>query len=258
MTTQSQTGVFLCKCGNKIEPVVDLGAVQEQLSANPDVAHCDILSYPCIKPGLEQITQAVGDKGLNRMIIAGCESRLMLKKLANVFQPLGFHKEQIVMVNLRDHVAAVSSLSSQENAVKGAKLIQAAVAEMAVLAPTIQTLAQISEPVLIVGGGIASFAAAKELHDNKCDFIMVASEIDPVKVVGNLHLTYPGERAYYDRLHQIVKKVTTSRYGTFLTDRDLIALSGVTGDYTLTFQHHRNASTEKIQAGAIIVCIMHN
>lgn len=255
MNAQPKTGVFLCKCGNRIEPFVDLGHLLNHVTADSGVAHCEILPYPCTRPGWEHMMQTVAGKKLNRMVIAGCESRLMAKTFSRVFEPLGFHKEQIDMVNLRDHVAAVSAMSPKDNAAKGAKLIGAAVAEMAVLAPTIQTLARIEGPVLIVGEGIASFAAAKELHDHQYEFILAASDIDPRKILNALHHTYPGERSYYHKLEHMIEEVTTSRYGTFLTDHKLTLLSGVTGDYSLTFQHRDHASARQVHAGAVIVCI---
>jgi len=255
MHTTSQTGVFLCQCGNKIAPLVDLEALKERISADAKVTHCEIMPYPCTAPGMAQVTKAIADNDLNRMIIAGCEGRLMIKKLTAAFEPMGFHKEQIDMVNLRGHVAAVSNMSPQDNAHKGAKLITAAVAEMTALAPTLQSLAKIDGPVMILGGGVASFAAAKSLMDKGVDFIMAATVIDPDTVINHVHESYPGERASYARLHRMIKEVVESGRGTFLTDLNLTALSGVTGDYTLTFVHPEKHTEHKFKAGAVIACI---
>lgn len=254
-THRAQTGVFLCQCGKKIAPFVDLEALQAQVTSDPQVVHCETLPYACIQPGMEHIMQTVAAKEINRLIIAGCEGRLMTKKFATAFQPLGFHQEQIDMVNLRGHVAAVSPMSPEDNALKGAKLIKAAAAEMAVLSPTIQTLAHIEGPVIIVGGGIASFTAARELQRGGIDFIMAIAETDPQKVVGQLHRTYPGERAYYKNLLQLIQEVTHCGKGTFLTGMSLSALSGVTGDYALTFMREADHSEHKFHAGAVIACI---
>ena len=59
MNTSAKTGVFLCKCGNHIDPLVDLQALHGTFCQDPDVTHCEIMSYPCQKPGIEGIMQAV-------------------------------------------------------------------------------------------------------------------------------------------------------------------------------------------------------
>ena len=251
----ARTAVFLCQCGKKIAPFVDLEILQDHVAADNRVAHCETLPYACIRPGIEHIMQAVAAEGINRLIIAGCEGRLMARKFSAAFQPLGFHKEQIDMVNLRGHIAAVSPMSPQDNALKGAKLIKAAAAEMAVLAPTLQTLAHIKGPVIIVGGGIASFSAARELQRHDIELIMAFPDSDPQKVVRRLHQRYPGDQAYAGNLLKLVQEVAQSGKGTFLTDMSLTALSGVTGEYTLTFVSHADQSEHKLQAGAVVACI---
>lgn len=254
-THNAQTGVFLCQCGKKIAPFVDLKALQAHLTADPLVSHCETLPFACLQPGMEHIMQSVATKGINRLIIAGCEGRLMAKKFGATFEPLGFHQEQIDMVNLRGHVAAVSPMSPEENALKGAKLIKAAAAEMAALAPSIQTLAHIEGPAIIVGGGIASFSAASELQRRGIDFIMATAETDPRKVIGQLHQTYPGERLAYKDLEKLIQEVLRCGQGTFLKGMSLSALSGVTGDYTLTFIRETDHSEHKFHASAVIACI---
>ena len=92
--------------------------------------------FPALNPGLNISVRQVAQKGLNRIIIAGCEGRLMLKKFEKELQLLELHKGQIDMVNLRGHVAAVSDLSPTEKAAKAAKLIKASIAEMAALSPS--------------------------------------------------------------------------------------------------------------------------
>jgi heterodisulfide reductase subunit A-like polyferredoxin len=114
----------------------------------------------------------VAKNRLNRIIIAGCESRLMLRKFEKELHLLELHKGQIDMLNLRGHVAAVSDLSPMDKARKAAKLIKASIAELTALTPSPQTIARIDGPVMIIGDGIAAFAAARELSRHKFDFFL--------------------------------------------------------------------------------------
>ena len=91
----------------------------------PASAHVEILPFSCLRPGLDRIKEVVAAKGLNRLIVAGCESRILHKKFEQALEALGLAETQIDMVNLRDHVAQVHSGDPAELAQKGAKLIRA-------------------------------------------------------------------------------------------------------------------------------------
>ena len=88
MKNNANIGVFLCRCGDQIEPLVDLDALNKEIQSQPNVAHCEIFPYPCMQPGIEHISRMTAQKGLNRIIIAGCEGRLMSKKFARELQLL--------------------------------------------------------------------------------------------------------------------------------------------------------------------------
>ncbi len=254
MSAYAKTGVFLCQCGGKIASLVDLEKLQNSIGQAPGVTHCETLAYPCLKPGIEQITQLIADKGLNRVIVAGCEERLMVGKLEDQLRPLELLKGQIQMVNLRGHVATVSDLTPAQKADKAAKLIAATVAEMSALHPSSLTRAKIQGPVVIVGNGVASFSAAAELNRLNKDYILAVTHEDPAKIIEEVRRAYPGEQAYHDRLEKMVREALASPQATVLPGRKLSLLSGVTGDYRLTFTNP-HGEQEKYAAGAIIACL---
>ncbi len=254
MSAHARTGVFLCRCGDKIAPFIDLTKLQATLADDPQVAHCETLAYSCLKPGIEHITQVTLQNGLNRIIVAGCEERLMAHKLEEQLRPLELLKGQIQMINLRGHVAAVSDLDPEQKAQKAAKLVGAAVAEMAALHPSTLTRARIEGPVMIVGNGIASFAAAAEMARQKMDYFLTLKHGDPAKVMEHLPETYPGEQSSHDRLKKTVQEALSSPHATVLAGCRLVRLSGVTGDYRLIFTN-AHGEEEKYAAGAIIACL---
>jgi heterodisulfide reductase subunit A-like polyferredoxin len=105
------------------------------LNEGPGVEHVETLPFPCLTPGLDRIKEAVALKGLNRVIVAGCESRILHKKFEQALEPLGVEEGQIDLVNLRDHVAQVHSGKPADLARKGAKLIGASQAWLQTLEP---------------------------------------------------------------------------------------------------------------------------
>lgn len=254
MTQEVRTGVFICRCGEKISSVIDVDALARIIRSEDTVQHCEILPFSCLAPGLEQIMSAVSGNDLNRLIIAGCESRLMLKKFEKALEPLELLKGQIDMVNLRGHIAAGNDLSPQQGAEKGARLIKAAAAEMKALAPTIQQRIFLDGPVMIMGSGVASWTAAQELDRQGLEFMMVLETEDPRKVIEELHWSYPGEWEHFSRLQKTIQEVLQSSNLIRLPPGNLLSLSGVTGEYKLTFSLP-DGGRQLHRAGAIIACL---
>lgn len=249
MQNTPKIGIFICKCGQKIEPFVDLAAIKETVSKTKDVVCCEVSPFPCLEPGMAEIIQAVKEKKMNRLVVAGCESRLMLKKFEKRLESEGLQKGQIDVVNLRGHVAAVSDLSPAEKAKKGVRLINAAVAEMRILNPSIQQNVHITHPPMILGGGIASFTAAKELARQEIDCYLSIPETDPEVILSNLYKTYPGERNHYPRLKKIIKSVIENDRITILPQTEIAALAGITGDYSVSLTVPGEMTPEKIFGG---------
>lgn len=133
MNNEIKIGVFLCQCDGRIESPVDLEALDRLVREDPLVTYTEIIPFSCTVPGLARIKEVIQEKGLNRIVVAGCEARILLSKIEKEMMKEGFFEGQVDMVNLRDHVAAVHILAPADMAAKGAKLIRTAVAGLAAL-----------------------------------------------------------------------------------------------------------------------------
>ncbi len=248
-------GVFLCECGKKIKPLVDLPGLEKSMASESDIECCETLPYPCLAPGLKHIISKVREKKLNRLVVAGCEGRLILKKFETALKSEGFEKGQIDVINLRGHVAAVSDISAEKKAEKGGKLIKAAVAEMGVLNPSVQTKISIDNPPIIVGGGVASFAAAMELSRHGIDSLLSLAETDTELILDNIYKYYPGERQNYGRLEKLIKGVKDNPQVKIISGGSLADFTGITGNYTISFAVPEETGTLKYKAGVVIACL---
>lgn len=119
MDENKKIGVFLCQCDGRIDPWVDLKELQEIVQKNPLITRVEILPMSCTAPGLSQIKASVERYGLNRLVIAGCEPRILLKKFNQEFAGTEVQEGQIEMVNLKDHVAAVHKLPPRKWPLRG-------------------------------------------------------------------------------------------------------------------------------------------
>ncbi len=247
-----KTGIFICKCGDNIEPLIDLNGLKDSIQGH--AAYCDVLSHPCLTPGMEHIMSAISTHNLNRIIVAGCDGRIMLKKFETALEPLDILKGQVDMVNLRSHVAAVSDTSREQKAKKSEKLIKGAIAEMEALTPTEQERAHLEGPVAIIGKGIGAFPAAQKLLKAGVECVLPLETCDPEEIMNSLHLSYPGERQHYGRVKQMVEEVLSHEKLTPMENNRLKELVGVTGDYTLIMED--SSGVEKSIAACMIIAAL--
>jgi len=224
------------------------------LDEPPGIAHVETLPFSCLRPGLARIKAAVSAKGLNRLIIAGCESRLLHKKFEHALEGLGLTETQIDMVNLRDHVAQVHSAGPAELAQKGAKLIRASQAWLETLKPTPRLRIDYQGPVIIVGGGVAAYSAAQELAAQGVDTLLPLS-YDPTEEMQRAHQLYLGDYHSYNRLERLIGEVEASPHVNQTRVGPLLQVSGKFGNYTVTFASSDGQGQVDFKAGAIIAAL---
>ena len=255
MDDSPRVGVFLCTCGGKISDKVDLKALEKILADDGIAGHVDIMPYPCQGPGLDLLKERVSKKGLNRIVVAGCEYRIMLHKFEKELEPLGIEEGQIDVVNLRDYVAMVNNGAPVKLAEKGAKLIKAAAAGLSALVPSPRRKIDFNGPVMILGGGIATYSAAQALIKEGVDTIIAVQIEDIEDEIRMLHERYPGERDYHDHLMKIMREVDESPLLKRVSVGELEKVMGVTGNYTVTFSSEQGKPPLVFNAGAIIAAL---
>jgi heterodisulfide reductase subunit A len=250
---EPKLGVFLCECGTRIAPRVDT-AVLAQLLDESGVAHVETLPFSCLRPGLDRIKEIVAQKGLNRLIVAGCESRILHKKFEQALEALGLMEGQIDLVNLRDHVAQVHSGAAAELAHKGAKLIRASQAWLETLKPAPRIRIDYQGPVMVLGGGVAAYGAAQELAEEGVDTLLPLT-YDPNEEMQRVRQLYLGDYHYYDRLAQTIQEVEASPLVNQTRVGALQQVSGKFGDYTVTFAVPEGEGSQEFKVGAIIAAL---
>jgi heterodisulfide reductase subunit A len=250
----TRLGIFLCECGDQIAPKVDAAVLTQLLDESPGVAHVEVLPFSCLRPGLDRINEVVVEKGLNRLIVAGCENRILHKKFEQALEALGLVETQIDMVNLRDHVAQVHHATPTELAQKGAKLIRASQAWLETLEPILRMQIHYQGPVMVLGGGVAAYAAAQELAAEGVESLLPLS-YDPAEGLERAQELYLGEYHYYPHLEQIIQEVEASPLINQTRVGALQQVSGKFGDYTVTFAAPEGEGSVECKVGAIIAAL---
>ncbi len=251
----ARLGVFLCECGAKIAPRVDLKALAQNLKDSGSADYIDILPFACTRPGLETVKKVVFAGRLNRLVIAGCERRIMLKKFEQELKGMGLEEGLVDMVNLRDHVAQTRQGKPGELAQQGAKLIKASLAGLKTLAAPREIKVEFHEPVLVLGGGMAGYGAAQELVRRGIKVLLALPSGDPEAELRQLHDRYPGERHYHERLRQLRRELDKSKLAQVLAGGQVTQVLGRVGDYNVTFSFPDGEPDQVHRVGAIIAAL---
>jgi len=251
----ARVGVFLCTCGGKISSKVDLETLEKMVRRNSMVHHVKTIAYPCLEPGLDIVKERISQKGINRVVVSGCEYRIMLQKFEKELETAGLERGEIDIVNLRDYVAVENNSDPIKLAEKGTKLVNSAVAGLYTLEPSPREKIDFNGPVMILGGGIASYSAAQELL-NKEILTTIAVETEDIEdEIRMLHERYPGERHYHDRLIKIMEEVDRSPFIKRVSVGELDKVMGVVGNYTVTFSSENGNPPLVFTVGAIIAAL---
>ena len=213
--------------------------------------HLGVYPYPCLAPGLEAMRQEVQAKGLDRILVGGCSSRIMKKRFTQGLAAVGIQKHQVEMINLKDHVAAVHEGSPQELARKAAALIAGGLANLRLLEPYEPVSLSLKGPALIVGGGISGFAAARELARKGMESVLFSEALTAERVLDELYRAYPGCRLYCGDLGELLREVFANPLIKVMPDRPIEYIIGGVGDYHVGFKEADGSVTEV--AGAAII-----
>ncbi len=190
---EPRIGVFVCRCGTNIARVVDVPNVAEYARTLPYVVHAEENLYTCSTDTQNKITEAIREKGLNRVVVASCSPRTHESLFQDTLREAGLNKFLFEMANIRDQCSWVHGTHLPEATEKAGDLVRMAVARAATLKPLHQSPADIKHRALVVGGGLSGMTAALALAGQGIEADLVERENE---LGGNLrHIYYTEDGA---------------------------------------------------------------
>jgi len=201
-------GVFVCCCGTNIAGIVDVPSVVEYAKGLPGVAYAEENLFSCSQDTQEQISEAIKQHQLNRVVVAACTPKTHESLFQETLTNAGLNKYLFEMVNIRNQCSWVHKDDSESATIKSKDLVRMAVAKAGLLEPLAEPLLEVNQSALVIGGGVAGMEAAKSLASQGYQTYLVEKE---KRLGGNaisLHQTWRGEdiQAYLKTLNDEVMK----------------------------------------------------
>jgi heterodisulfide reductase subunit A len=247
-------GVFLCDCRGEIGEVIDLEAVAVHVRELLDVAVVQALDNACLSGGLAQIGQTVAERELNRVVVAGCASRLYQSAFERMMREAGLNPGLLERVNLRGECAWVhtSTGDGRVATTKAMELVEMAVASTRLSQPQPpQPAGAVAQRALVIGGGLAGMTAALSLVQMGYEADLVEQSAELGGQLRELQYTLEeNDPATY--LRSLMEEVEGHEQIHIYRESRVEAVSGVAGQYQTTIVLP-NEEKEVLLHGVIIV-----
>ena len=226
-------GVFVCKCGTNIAGVVDVPGVANYAESLPFVEHVDENLFSCSQDTQENITKAIKEHKLNRVVVASCTPQTHEPLFQETVQNAGINKYLFEMANIRNQCSWVHSNAPEKATEKAKDLVRMAVRKVAMLEPLEELELEVNQAALVIGGGIAGMAAAKNLASQGYTTYLIEKSD---RLGGNalsLFKTWKGEDIQ-ENLKGLISDIQSDTNIEIFLKAEITHVDGFVGNFTTT------------------------
>jgi heterodisulfide reductase subunit A len=162
---EPRIGVFVCHCGRNIASVVDVERVAAIAAKEPNVVMATHTMYTCSDNSLTDIHKMIHEHRLNRIVVASCTPRTHEPLFRDTLRQAGLNQYLFELANIRDQCSWVHSSVPEAATQKAAELVKMSIARARRLAPLRESLFDVTQIGLVIGGGVSGMTAALALAD---------------------------------------------------------------------------------------------
>jgi heterodisulfide reductase subunit A len=247
---EPRIGVFVCHCGANIGRVVDVPSVVEYCSTLGNVVYATEQLFSCATDSAHSITEAIREKGLNRVVVAACSPRTLEPLFRDTLREAGINQYFFDMANIREHCSWVHS-KEKENATEKAKdITRMSVARACHLQPLQEIDLPVNRTALVVGGGIAGMTCALSIANQGHEVYLLEKDSDLGGTARRIHYTLDGTdvQAY---LRDLVRKVYQHPLIHAHTGATITEATGYVGNFVT--QVRSDGRITEIKHGATVI-----
>jgi heterodisulfide reductase subunit A len=245
-----RVGVFVCRCDGSIGDVVDIPSVEEYAAQLADVALVEEVAAACEPEGLEAMRSAIAERGLNRVVVAGCTQRIHDDVLVDAVREAGLNACLLERADLREGCAWAHGDQPEQATLKARQLVTMAVAKARLLEPSQAEESEVSPGGLVLGGGVAGMEAALSLARQGFFVHLVEREKELGGHLRHIHYALDGgDPEQY--LQELIEQVEGSELITLHLGAELEEVAGGPGRYRSVISS--GDQTEELLHGVIVV-----
>ena len=243
-------GVFVCRCGTNIAGTVDVPDVTEFAKGLPGVVYAEENMFSCSQDTQDKMTEIIKEHGLNRVVVAACTPKTHEPLFQETLINAGINKYLFEMGNIRNQCSWVHKDDPDRATKKSKDIVRMAVAKAGLLEPLAESTMGITQSVLVIGGGVAGMAAARNMSDQGYPTYL----IEKADVLGGqaryLHETWRGEdiQGYLAQLTDAVQ--SDDNIEVFVNAR-ISHVDGFVGNFKTTIS--QNGDNRVLEHGVTII-----
>ena len=158
--------VYICDCMGLVSNHVDTTSLEQLAGELSGVTYVKRAGLLCGKQDLAGWAAELRRQGVERLLFAGCSPRMSLKLpeevLASTAREAGLDPSLVEVANIREQCAWLHSADTEAASSKARDILRMAHARLCAAEPTAPAV-PLKRRVLVVGGGPAGLAAARDL-----------------------------------------------------------------------------------------------
>jgi heterodisulfide reductase subunit A len=255
--TNVKLGVFICNCGDQVSSILDMDALESEVSDLQGVAITRQLCRCCSPDGLSAIQSAIAAARLNHVLVAGCTPRTMEHRFRAACEEAGLNGNLFEMVDIREGCAWVHQDDAEAATAKAVDLIRMGVAR-GVLRQAYRPISAETVPAaLIIGGGLAGMTSALTLANSGVPVKLVEREATLGGMLRDVYTLYPDRLSTAELVAEMVNAITHHPRIEVLCESHVTNVSGTVGHYAVTTNGNgetgQQQRSSEFNVGAIIV-----
>jgi heterodisulfide reductase subunit A len=243
-------GVFVCKCGTNIAGVVDVPQVARYAEGLPFVEYVAENLFSCSQDTQEAITAAISEQKLNRVVVASCTPQTHEPLFQETVRNAGINKYLFEMANIRNQCSWVHADYPEAATEKAKDLVRMAVEKVARLEPLEETELAVTQAALVIGGGLAGMAAAKNLADQGYPTYLIERTDSLGGNALRLHTTWKKEDVR-SQTQTLIDEITAHERIELITNAAITSVEGFVGNFKTTIT--ANGKERTLEHGVTII-----
>ncbi|OGS44138.1 MAG: hypothetical protein A3K76_02555 [Euryarchaeota archaeon RBG_13_57_23] len=155
--------VLLCKCCSEVPELLNIAKLEKLASESGNVLSVMTLDALCDGKELAMVVAEARIKEIDRAVVLACQKKDVSPALIKAYKRVGVNEHLVQIVNIREEVVLPHAAEQERAQAKAQTMLLSALARSRLLQPLERSSEDMkTRNVVIVGGGVAGQAAAKE------------------------------------------------------------------------------------------------